>query len=181
MKSFKFIVALVCLIASCVVFAGCEPENRPPTADQKMNHQQEAMASQANAEAGMPGIHNFTEKKTMKMVLEKRDQANLVTYAYIWSPMLGKFRYLGTGFGYPLPYATQYTNPQRIARHDEVPFVGNVTVPQADPTGLWSPASADATWWLMMDEDTKSVDAEYFEERINVVLRKLPRRMVIQD
>jgi len=180
-KKMKNVVMFMCLLVSCSLFVGCKEKPIHQTADQQINRQQEGMAQQANKEAGMPGISNFTEKKTMRKILEKRDSANLVTYGYIWSPMLAKFRFVGIGYGYPLPYATQYTNPTRIARHDEVPYVGNVTLPQADPTGLWSPASADATWWLMMDEETKSVDAEYFEERINVVLHKLPKRMVIQD
>lgn len=173
---------LATLLLSCVIFAGCEPtQPRHETADQKINHQQESMAQQANAEAGLPGIHNFTEKKTMKMILEKRDTAKLVTFAYAWAPMIGKFKYIGTGYGYPIPYATQYTSPMRAALSRETEERGNIALPQQDPNGLFSPASADATWWLMMDETTKTIDAAYIEEKVNVFTHKLPSRLVIQD
>lgn len=170
MKRFLVVLSIICLY-------GCEIPVPPPTADQKMNRQQEQMSAQANMEAGMPGIKNFTVKKTMRTVLEKQDEANLVTYGYVYSQMRGKFTYIGTGYGYPIPYSTQYTSPQRPARSRETEIQGNIILPQADPTGLYSPASADATWWLMLN-DKNTVEVIYFEEKLNVFPFKLPSRLV---
>lgn len=40
--------------------------------------------------AGMPAIHNFQEKKLLKMILELRDQENLATWVYLQSSYTGK-------------------------------------------------------------------------------------------
>lgn len=170
----KSIMVFCMMFVLCLGLNACKPGE--PTSDEKMNQQQEEMSNEAVKQAGMPGIKNFTVKKTMKMILEKQDEANLVTYAYVYSPMIGKFTYVGSGFGFPIPYSTQYTNPMKHENHGQ----WGITLPQADPTGVWSPAAADATWWLRLNPTTKTIEASYMEEKINVFPSQLPARLVIQ-
>ena len=66
--------------------------------------------------------------------------------------------------GYGLPYATQYTNPQRVSDYTH----GVVAIPQADPNGLYSPASADGTWVLCVDHKDGKAKPVYIEPRILV-------------
>jgi hypothetical protein len=83
----------------------------------------------------------------------------------------GKLTYMGETIGYPLPYATQYTNPQKIER----PYSGvYVTLPQADPNGLFSPASAEGTWVLMKNPNGKDVTPVYVEPRVVTSTFKFP-------
>jgi hypothetical protein len=128
----------------------------------------------------MPAIKNFRERKILKDILELRDQEGLVTYSYLENmvPQVqpgrtalgGKLTYFGETIGYGIPYATQYTNPQKIEYHSNS---GYGVIAQADPNGLFSPASAEGTWLLMKDPNGKDVLPIYVEPRVVVSPFKL--------
>ena len=109
---------------------------------------------------GFPAIVNYAEKRMMKDIIEKRD-AMQPTYTYIVD-MNGRFHKVCDSLGYGLPYATQYTNPQRLASDGH----GSVAIPQADPNGLFSPASAEGTWVMCLNPKTKKAEPQYIEPRI---------------
>jgi hypothetical protein len=117
----------------------------------------------------MPAIKNFRERKLLKDILELRDQNGLVTYTYVFSEMTATWTFFCNSVGYGVPYATQYTNPERF----EYNVNGPVTLPQADPTGLFSPASAEGTWVMCKDPSGKDVKPVYVEPRIIVSPFKL--------
>jgi len=125
---------------------------------------QEELSKQGVETVGMPGITNFAEKRMMKDIIELRDQMK-PTYTYIVD-MNGKPHKICDSLGYGLPYATQYTSPQRVARSMETQEQGNVVVPQADPNGLYSPASADGTWVMCLNPQSKKAEPQYIEPRI---------------
>lgn len=157
-----FNIILACAIAA--TFTACDPTSE--TSDQKQHHAQEQLSSEANAQVGMPSIVNFQEKRMAKMILELRDTA-LATTTYT-QDMNGVLHKLCDSVGYGLPYATQYTNPQRVAKSLETPEHGNITLPQADPNGLFSPPSADGTWVLCKDPNGSKVMPLYVEPRVIV-------------
>ena len=121
---------------------------------------------QAIEQVGMPAIVNFAEKRMMKDILEMRDR-NIPTTTYIVD-MNGKLHKICDSMGFGLPYATQYTNPQRALRYSELPEHGNLALPQADPNGLYSPASADGTWVQCIDPKTKKATVLYIEPHVIV-------------
>jgi len=147
---FVFMVAFMLLSSS-----SCESTS----VDRTQADQQEASLQELNRQVGMPNIVNFTEKKMMKDILELRDKANLICYAYIVPEMTGKPVFLGKCIGYGLPYATQFTNPERQ-------LYQSVTLPQADPNGLFMPASADGTWILLINPATGEPKPVYCEPRV---------------
>ena len=66
--------------------------------------------------------------------------------------------------GYGIPYATQFTSPQK-------PVYGSqsiAAVPQADPNGLFSPAAAEGTWVMCKDPTGRNTQPVYVEPRIVV-------------
>mgnify|MGYP003609425451 CR=1 FL=1 len=136
MKKITVIFAVVTLFSMNVWAMG----SQPPKSDVTQGIQQEQLAAEANAQAGMPAIKNFQEK----MLFELRDQVNLPTMTYLWSDLNGVTKKLCDSFGYGLPYAVQYTNPQKIA--EQATYLGYAILPQADPNALFMPESADATW-----------------------------------
>jgi hypothetical protein len=155
----KFIVIGI-MIAS-VMLAGCDMR---PNSTQIERGKQEQLSLQAVQSVGMPGMVNFAEKRMMKEILELRDQ-NIVTYTYIVD-MNNNLRKLCDSIGFGLPYATQYTNPQTeqytgISGHYSV-------LPQSDPNGLYSPASADGTWVLCLNPETKKPVPLYVEPHVIV-------------
>lgn len=140
----------------------------PDNSDTSLNQKQEQIMKEANAQVGMPAIVNFNERKLAKMIMELRDQENLITYTYLYSPMTGKLMFLGKSIGYGLPYSTQYTNPSKPEYHEWSSYNwGNLVLPQADPNGLFMPTSADATWVMLLDKDGKP-HPTYIEEKVIV-------------
>jgi hypothetical protein len=146
-------------IAVAFALTACE---QPPSSTQIERKKQEELSMQAVTQVGMPAIVNFSEKRMMKDILELRDQ-NVATTTYLVD-MNGKLHKVCNSVGYGLPYATQYTNPQRIAYDSGH---GSVTLPQADPNGLYSPASADGTWILCIGKDGKAKPV-FIEPRVIV-------------
>ena len=89
---------------------GCD--DGESTSDKTQRLQQEQMSQNANQQVGMPGISNFTEKKIMKRLYEMRDQ-NIATYTYLVD-MQGRLHHVCDSMGYGLPYATQFSSPEKI-------------------------------------------------------------------
>ena len=156
MKKLALILPFIVALAAC--------DGPRPTSTQIEKAKQEEMSMQAVQQVGMPAIVNFAEKRMMKDIIELRDRME-PTITYV-TDMNGHLHKRCNSVGYGLPYATQYTNPQRVARGNETPEHGNVTLPQADPNGLYSPASAEGTWVMcVFDGKAKPV---YFEDRVTV-------------
>ena len=145
----------VLFAAAALALVACDE-----TSDQKQARAQENLKQQGVDSVGMPAIHNFAEMRMMKQIIEKRDQ-NRSTYTYILD-MNGVFHLVCKSVGYGLPYATQYTNPQRITQ-------GGHVIPQADPNGLFSPATADGTWVMCLNPDSQQPDVVYIEPRVVVL------------
>ena len=151
-------------VAACTLsLAACAPSMQ--SSDQIQNDKQEELSKQAVESVGLPAIKNFQEKRILKDILELRDSPNLVTYTYI-TDMNGRLHKLCDSIGYGVPYATQYTSPERLAGSWEIPSTGNIAVPQADPNGLYSPASADGTWVLCKVPGKDAVSPVFVEPRI---------------
>ncbi|MCX6808426.1 MAG: hypothetical protein NTW50_02045 [Candidatus Berkelbacteria bacterium] len=177
MNIYAKIAVVAALGAMCIFLmgaSGCEP-----TSDETQREAQEKILAEGTAQTGMPSIKNFRERKLLKDILELRDQDGLATYTYIEnlspSPVKGKtalggkLTFMGESIGYGIPYATQFTNPQKAEYHS-----GYVVLPQADPNGLFSPSSAEGTWVLLKDPHGKDVKPVYIEPRIVVAPFKLP-------
>lgn len=142
--------AVLALVTVTVV--GCDESS-----DSKQQAQQEVILQQGTDAVGMPAITRFAERKELKQILEARDQEIATTTYYL--DMMGHRHKLCDSIGYPLPYATQFTNPQkRVA--------AAYLLPQADPNGLFSPASADGTWVLCLNPETKKPAALYVEPKV---------------
>lgn len=150
------------------------------TSDSKQQAEQERLLGEGTAAVGMPAIKNFRERRLLKEILELRDQTGLVTYTYIMSEQTGKSIFLGESIGYGIPYATQFTNPQKIQWHGSSSSYTRFVMPQADPNGLFSPTSAEGTWVMLKDPNGKEVRPVYIEPKIIVSPFKLPVHLIQQ-
>lgn len=132
------------ILVICLIFTvGCFDDN---STDYQQKIATEKSLAEANAQIGMPAIKNFQERKLAKMIFELRDQADLITYAYIVS-WEGKLIFIGKCIGFGLPYSVQYTSPMKVLYNDGT----DSPVPQADPNGLFMPSGLSATWLMMID------------------------------
>ena len=160
----KFKIALV--IAASISLAACKLD--APSAEANQERATDQLLADADARVGMPRVTNFTEKRLANMILELRDQPNLSTFSYI-TDMNGRAHCLGRSIGFGLPYTTQITNPQKSEWNS---IDGGVTLPQAEPNGLYSSDSTDATWVLLVGKDGKPKPA-YVESQVTVTLEPL--------
>lgn len=175
----KKLILMIMLTLSTLTLVGCGEEVTPTGSEKDINKQQKQMLEESNRQTGMPNIkHNF-EKKMAKDIWELRDNPDLTTYAYTQN-MDGQYVYLGRCVGYGLPYTTQYTSPEVFVDED---FDlgdgwGGVVLPQADPNGLYSSETTNATWLMLINEDTNEREIIYSEPSIVVTQSKLPKRLV---
>ena len=146
-----------------------EDDHGPPSSDETQRAQQERLLQEGTAQVGMPGIKNFRERKLLKDILELRDQEGFTTYTYVWPEMSKTPIFLCDSIGYGIPYATQFTNPQKIAwAVDRGQAAAGLTLPQADPNGLFSPSAAEGTWVMCKNPNGSDVKPVYIEPRIVV-------------
>lgn len=150
------------LLVSLITLASCEYEE---SSERIQNRKQEELNKQAVQSVGMPTIINFSEKRHLKDILELRDKES-PTITYV-RDMHGKLHRVCNSIGFGIPNSTQFTNPQRLARNKETQSTGNVTIPQADPNGLYS-ASSEATWVLCLNPKSGKIAPTYLEDRITV-------------
>jgi hypothetical protein len=140
-----------------LLFSGCDS----PTSDSVTSNKQEQLSQESNAQAGLPGISNFTEKKVMKRLYELRDQ-NVATYTYMVD-MQGKLHHVCDSLGYGFPYGTQYSNPEKHVWNTSESY----NLPQSEPNGLFMPPSAEGTWVICASTEGKFTPM-YVEPRVIV-------------
>jgi hypothetical protein len=162
-------------LLTCVAITGlfsCTNVPAQPNADRIDQNRQEQLQQEATRQVGMPAIHNFTEKKQIADLYELRDNPNLVCYAYLYSEMTGKLIFFGKCIGYGIPYAAQFSNPQKQV------YPGGYqesfgSLPQSEPNGLFMPNDAEGTWLIMIDPETNQRKPVYIEPRVIVSPFKL--------
>jgi hypothetical protein len=157
-----------------LLLSSCDSEE---SSDNIQSKQQAKLILEATAQVGMPAIKNFRERKLMKDILEMRDQEGLVTYTYLWSDFQGKWVFFCASIGYGIPYSVQFTNPERVEHTNS----GHITLPQADPNGLFSPAAADGTWVMCKDPNSDKALPVLVEPRAIVSPFKLESPTEVED
>ena len=153
------------LLAAFICIACDEPRH---DTDSVQRDQQEQILKEGMAQTGLPAIKNFREKKLLKDVLELRDQDGISTWTYTFAENNGILKLLCESIGYGIPYATQYTNPAKLDWQCYSSGCASGQLPQADPNGLFSPASAEGTWVVCKAPDGKKTAPVYIEPRIIV-------------
>jgi len=161
-------ILLLIVLVGTITLTGCVQDT---SSDATQRAAQEQILKEATVQTGMPNIVNFRERKLLKDILELRDQEGLTTYTYIVAEQTGKLIFLGESIGYGIPYATQYTSPMKP--YDSYRQGIGYAIPQADPNGLFSPASAEGTWVILKDQNSNDTKVVYVEPRIIVSPFKL--------
>lgn len=158
---------------------GCEATR--PTADDLQSRQQETLQKESVAQVGQPSIKNFREKKFAKEIYELRDQDGIVTYTYMWSDFQGKYIFFCNSVGYGLPYAAQFSNPQKIQSGYNGSHYYDLIISQAEPNGLFVPPTAEGTWIICQDPKTGKALPVYSEPRIIVSPFELPQQPAVAE
>jgi len=178
----KLIIFLV-LVLSLVMLSACgEVTIEEKTSDQVQAEKAERVNKQKTMRVGEPSITNFHEANQVKEIYEKRDNTELLCYAYVKN-LDGKFIYLGISKGYGVNASIQFSNPVKIVDMEETYGVNWRSyweldfMPQAEPNGLFMPEGLMATYINLLDENTGEFGLSYIEDNLNVLENKLPRRL----
>ena len=163
-------LTIIVVMLASVATMGQSDCGGPPPSDRVQAQRTEQLAAEAASAVGMPAITNFREMRLLKDIYEMRDQDGLTTYTYTFSEMTGKLTPLCTSVGYGLPYSTQFINPDKVVKDYSGVFG---TLPQAEPNGLFMPSSAEGTWIMCLDEQSKRTRPVYSEPRLVVSPFKL--------
>ena len=160
------------LIATAVLFFAIG--SCTPTSDEVQSDAQEGLLKKLLSGIGMPSITNGREVRMMNKVLEDRDHT-IATWTYMWSDYNRCYTLIGASVAYPIPYATQRTNPMRVSSNSN----GRIAIPQADPNGLYSPANAEGTFLEMNDPSkTNETGVVYSEPRLTTSPFEFPDRII---
>jgi hypothetical protein len=163
----KKLISIILLIGLVFSFTACEY-----TAEEKQTQATQQSLAQMNNEIGMPDITEFTAKKTLNQIYKIQDDSKLICYAYHMNEYTGKYVYDGKCMGFAIPYSTQYTNPETRVYNGS-----GVTLPQADPDGLYHSSSTAGTWVIMIDEVTGKRNLTFCEPNVVVSEIKKPARL----
>jgi hypothetical protein len=174
---------LLVLVLVLSVFAGCEETIDEKSSDKIQAEKAERVNKQKTLRVGEPSITNFYEANQVKEIYEKRDNAELICYAYVQN-LEGQFIYLGISKGYGVNASIQFSNPVKVVNKREIYYALDTRtseyldfMPQAEPNGLFMPEGLAATYISILDEVTGEFGLSYVEDNINVFEHKLPRRL----
>lgn len=171
MKKFLLFISIIGVLTGCE-----ETYSVEQTSTQIEREKQEELSKQALNSVGLPNITNFYEKKTLKKIMEMRDNPKLINYFYTKNAMSGKWIYEGKCIGFGISYTTQYTNPEKPGWKSGTYEVSAFTIPQADPNGLYSVPNGTATWIMRVNDDGETV-IDYIESEIRVSQTKISKRL----
>lgn len=142
-------------------------DSPPPSSDESIAVQMEALLKEGERQTGLPAIVNFTEKKMVKWLYELRDQPNYRTYTYIMD-MNGNFIKICDSVGYGINASIQYSNPEKVIDNGDSAGNGYGYLPQAEPNGLFMPQGLAATYVMCVVPGKEEVQAVYLEPEIMV-------------
>jgi len=176
----KRVMMLIFVVVMMGLWGGCRIEN----VDNSQRKETDRLMTEANSKVGMPNINNFYEKKLVKWIYELRDDSDLICYVYQINEITGKYIYLNKCIGYGIPYAIQYSNPEKVVQGDhelgyDFTGVNNIMKKaQAEPNGLFTGGlSTSATWVIMINPETGEPKPVYCEQKITIYPFKARREL----
>lgn len=155
MKSRTLFTTLAILLIA-LLFTACYPTS---VSDVEETQQESGnMAIVQNQPVPDLGGYSFERQIVIETYLARN--RTIATYAYIMT-FDGRFIEICPSIGYPIPYSTQMTNPQR----GEYEKGTVITIPNAEPNSLYPPDNAAATLVQCVNPDG-SVSPVYIEENV---------------
>lgn len=151
---------------------GCSNEPRPATASQLEQKSQDLQMQQFLRNQPVPSFDWSLERHMLIQLYAARQRATN-TWSVVQSEFTGKILWQCPSMGFPLPYATQLTNPQQVSGSTYCSGqcgVSAVAIGQQEPNGLFSSPATDGTWVPCVDEKGK-ITPVYEERKVTTFLR----------
>lgn len=146
MKKLIFLVLALVLVACA------------PTGNQIETEQQDRAVSSIVQNQPIPDLGGYSFERQIVIETYLARNNTIATFSYLFT-FDGKIVEICPSIGYPIPYSTQLTAPEK-------PTPGySLTVPQSEPNGLYPPENAAATLVQCVNSDG-SVSPTYIEDNI---------------
>jgi hypothetical protein len=150
---------------------GCEAQPKPTSAQATEQHMQNLQMEQFLRNQPVPSFDFSLERHILIKLYGARQRATN-TFSVVQSPFTGKVLWSCASIGFPLPYATQLTNPQQVQWKGGLHEYSSAVLAQQEPNGLFTPASAEGTWVPCVDEKG-NLTPVYEEKKVTVFLRPM--------
>jgi hypothetical protein len=156
----RVLIGLTCVVLLTAGEGGCDDQQPASASAQEQtlvnNSYEQLLRNQP------PPVFDYSLERRMLIETYKARQRATNTYSVVQSEFTGKVLWSCPSIGFPLPYATQLTNPDQVKRATSQ-GIALAVIPQPEQNGLFPPAAAEATWVPCVD--TKGHITPVYEER----------------
>lgn len=155
MKKLFFVV----VVMLAWVMLACSP---PPSSYDIEQQSQEQANQELVRNQPPPNLGGWSFERHVVTEVYKARNDTISTYTYTVFQMTGQIVEICPSIGYPIPYSTQLTSPERIEARSQA---GYAILSNPEPNGLYPPNSADATIVNCVNPDG-SLTPTYWEDRV---------------
>jgi hypothetical protein len=156
MKKIFILLLLTFMLCACGTVSSNQVESQ----------QQELGVKSIITNQPVPNLGGYSFERDIVIQTYIARNETIATYAYTMT-LDGKIIELCPSIGYPIPYSTQLTAPEKLHNNypDTLPNSDASVVPQSEPNGLYPPDNALATLVQCVNSDG-SVSPMYFEPEV---------------
>jgi len=159
----KKIFVILSVIVGLVV-SGCSPYKAD--SNQVETAQQNAGVDALINNQPIPNLGGYSFERQVVIETYAARNNTVTTYSYLMT-LTGQIIEICPSIGYPIPYSTQLTAPEKLAnnRPEYLASPDSSVIPQAEPNGLYPPDNAAATLVQCVQPDG-SVSPVYIEQEV---------------
>jgi len=162
MKRFITLAIVVMLVLSALALTGCDEQvdnSSATTKEAAIVNSQDSVYAKGQP---IPRFDYSIPRDLFTQFYKFQTQEGINTYSVV-SDINGNVYYEGPTMGYPIPYNSQLTNPEKTEVHEGNYNGGNVTLPQSEPNGLYTSPTTNATIVMFIDPATGKLMPVYTE------------------
>jgi len=157
----KRLIACLALCMPLLMADSCDNANNKEA--QAVDHQQTLYVRNQPAP-----FFDFSLERDLMIQLYQLRNNSLATYSVVQSEYTGKVLWSCPSIGFPIPGGTQLTNPSAPS----VAHNALAVLPQAEPNGLYTPATSEGTYVMCVDEKGH-VTPVYEEKHVTAFVRPM--------
>ena len=161
---------IIALLLAVFMLIGCDIQ---PSSAELEHTQQEGGQKALIQNQPVPTLSYSMERHLLSEIYLARNR-KVATWTYT-RDMQGNIMEICPSIGFPIPYATQLTNPlQTKGDFDQGTAIGN-----PEPSGLYAPSSAEGTWVACVDKDG-SITPTYWEDRVFAMPYRIKAKLKLE-
>lgn len=168
-------LGVVVILCGGATDEGCAAKDETSSATRIEQDQQNRQMEQFLRNQPVPSFDWSLERHVLIQLYAARQRATN-TFSVVQSEFTGKILWSCPSIGFPLPYATQLTNPlQAQWRGYSSDHQTSAVVDQQEPNGLFSPGDAEGTWVQCVNDKGK-ITPVYEERKVTTFLRPMEEK-----